>query len=117
MNLARLDEWLHTRPAPTGVRGRAAPNLGMAVAPLPRFPWDPRAVSDPRLVAEELFQLDEHGMSGSSLLLENSSFPPHPNSNACFSLESPRERHATGGDSVRRREKSQRLRGAIAATE
>jgi len=30
-----------------------------AVYPLPRSPWDPRAVSDPRLVAEELFQLEE----------------------------------------------------------
>jgi hypothetical protein len=29
------------------------------VAPLPRRPWDPRAGSDPRLVAEELFQLEE----------------------------------------------------------
>ena len=29
------------------------------VAPLPRFPWDPRAVSDPRLVAEELFRVEE----------------------------------------------------------
>lgn len=26
--------------------------------PLPRCPWDPRAVSDPRLVADELFQLE-----------------------------------------------------------
>ena len=29
------------------------------VVPLPRTPWDPRAVSDPRLVAEELFQREE----------------------------------------------------------
>ena len=27
--------------------------------PRPRRPWDPRAVSDPRLVAQELFQLEE----------------------------------------------------------
>jgi len=29
------------------------------VLPFPRRPWDPRAVSDPRLVAEELFQVEE----------------------------------------------------------
>lgn len=30
-----------------------------SVVPFPRRPWDPRAVSDPRLVAEELFQLED----------------------------------------------------------
>jgi len=29
------------------------------VVPFPRCPWDPRAVSDPRLVAQELFQVEE----------------------------------------------------------
>jgi hypothetical protein len=29
------------------------------VVPFPRRPWDPRAVSDPRLVAQELFQVEE----------------------------------------------------------
>ena len=29
------------------------------VLPFPRRPWDPRAVSDPRLVAQELFQVEE----------------------------------------------------------
>ena len=29
------------------------------VLPFPRSPWDPQAVSDPRLVAEELFQVEE----------------------------------------------------------
>jgi hypothetical protein len=29
------------------------------VLPFPRRPWDPRAVSDPRLVAGELFRLEE----------------------------------------------------------
>src|SRR5215470_13268593 len=29
------------------------------IAPLPRCPWDPRAVSDPRLIAGELFRLEE----------------------------------------------------------
>src|SRR5438132_9845631 len=29
------------------------------VVPFPRRPWDPRAASDPRLVAQELFQVEE----------------------------------------------------------
>ena len=29
------------------------------VVPFPRRPWDPRALSDPRLVAQELFQVEE----------------------------------------------------------
>ena len=56
------------------------------VAPLPRFPWDPRAVSDPRLVADELFQLEERNELVTSALGTSLSLL-HPDSNPCLSRD------------------------------
>src|SRR5262249_41024590 len=56
---------LRFRPQGRNVMTLRAPSLRPSskghrkIAPLPRCPWDPRAVSDPRLVAGELFQLEE----------------------------------------------------------